>query len=60
MKIAPFSDDEVKELINHQNNNEKHPYTCDRTNEHCQDEVLIPTKEGLICNCGKYKQTWCH
>lgn len=24
------------------------------------DGVLIPTTEGWICPCGKYKQNWCH
>jgi hypothetical protein len=42
-----------------------HPFTCcshdscDRLNQP-NEGALIPSNEGWICPCGKYKQNWCH
>jgi len=67
---APFTDEKVKELNEYQSSRRMHPYTCDRKAPECEvnqeprdrskDGVLIATKEGWICPCGKYKQNWCH
>lgn len=42
-----------------------HPFTCSGHNECNRSEqpnegVLIPTKDGWVCPCGAYKQSWCH
>ena len=70
MKQAPFTDEEIENLKKRQNNGRFHPYTCDRHAEECEvnveprdyskDGVLIPTREGWVCPCGKYKQDWAH
>jgi hypothetical protein len=42
-----------------------HPFTC-CSHEGCErleqpnEGALIPTNDGWICPCGKYKQDWCH
>lgn len=42
-----------------------HPFTCCGY-EGCKrpaesnDGILIPSVDGLVCPCGKYKQGWCH
>lgn len=59
---APFSDEHIRKLEEHQNNVMYHPYTCDGE-EDCngnEERKLIPTKDGWICKCGKYTQDWSH
>jgi len=61
-----ISDETIFNLAMHQNNPMLHPYTCDRRAKECEvnqvprdfskDGVLIPTKDGWVCPCGKYKQ----
>ena len=42
-----------------------HPFTC-MGHEGCErpekfdDGILIPSNDGFVCPCGKYKQDWCH
>lgn len=42
-----------------------HPFTCcshdgcDRLNQP-NEGALIPSNDGWVCPCGKYKQNWCH
>ena len=65
-----FTEEQIEELKKHQNNPMFHPYTCDRSVDECEvnqkprdyskDGVLIPTKEGWVCPCGKYTQKWAH
>lgn len=42
-----------------------HPFTCCGHDgctrpEELDDGILIPTTEGWVCPCGKWKQNWCH
>lgn len=42
-----------------------HPFTCCSHNdckrlEQPNEGALIPTNDGWVCPCGKYKQDWCH
>ena len=42
-----------------------HPFTCcsfdgcDRQSQP-HEGALIPTVDGWVCPCGKWKQDWCH
>jgi hypothetical protein len=63
-KLAPFTKDEVESLKMYQNHLEAHPFTCgsfacDRSTRPDAGK-LIPSEEGWVCPCGKYKQNWCH
>lgn len=66
MKKAPWSEEEIKKLNDYQQSGMGHPYTCDRSHKECEvhegdylkDGILIATKEGWVCPCGKYKQNW--
>ena len=61
---------EIDQLNEHQNNGMFHPYTCDRKHEECEvnqeprdfskDGRLIATESGWICPCKKYTQNWYH
>jgi len=51
---APWTDKQVKNLELRQAADHLHPYTCE-----C-GELLIPTKQGWICDSCTYTQTWCH
>ena len=65
---APFTEEEIKEFNEHQENVMYHPYTCcstDSDGNHCERSkhnwgILMATKDGLVCPCGKYKQDWFH
>lgn len=62
---APFTEEQIKSLEEWQKGIRFHPFTCcshdgcDRNSQPNNGE-LIPTKDGLICPCGKWKQDWCH
>lgn len=66
MTKAPWTEEQVQKLIEHQDSSMFHPYTCNRAFSECEvnegdyekDGSLIPTIEGWICPCGKYKQNW--
>lgn len=55
---------QIEEFNERQNKGEFHPYTCCGPSDilECErtagknDGVLIATKEGLVCPCGKYTQ----
>jgi len=65
---SPVKDetDFIAELNNQQQNGSFHPYTCNRGYKECEvnieprdylkDGVLLATKYGWICPCGKYTQ----
>ena len=61
---APFTDDQVHNIMDYQNTGGYHPFTCDESGKDCQkkngkgDGRLMPNKDGLFCPCGKYKQNW--
>lgn len=65
---SPFSEEQIKKLNDYQKSGRFHPLTCDRKAKECEvrsdprdfskDGVLIATKEGWVCPCGKYKQDW--
>ena len=65
---APFTEEEIKKFNEHQKNIMYHPYTCcstDSDGNHCERSknnwgILIATRDGLVCPCGKYKQDWFH
>ena len=60
MKITK---EKIKELQKQQDNPMLHPYTCcsyngcDRLNQPKEGQ-LIPTEDGWICPCGKWKQPY--
>ena len=62
---APWTEEEVDNLRKFQSLEWVHPFTCcghkncERTEREDQG-VLIPTAEGWVCPCGKYKQDWAH
>lgn len=70
IKKSPWTQEEVNELNNLQKSGKFHPYTCDREAKECEvnqiprdfskDGILIATKDGWICPCGKYRQNWHH
>ena len=53
---APFTEEQVKLLVDWQSDAERHPYTCI-----CDSgQLLVPGKTGLWCTaCGRL-QTWAH
>lgn len=61
-----FSADEVLALEKHQQNNERHPFTCaNRGDGNHRDNghdlgVLVPTVRGWICPYCDYTQDWAH
>lgn len=62
---APWTDEEVRLLNEHQKNPMFHPFTCGsgrRTDkDHLDGEgVLVATNEGWVCPFCDYKQDWCH
>jgi len=67
---APFTDQQIRKLNEFQNAGQFHPFTCDRKAVECEtnvtprdyskDGVLIATKDGWVCPCGKYTQNWAH
>ena len=62
MKItAPWSDEQVERLRQHQGNPLFHGYTCPGDHPDCKDHrLLLPTSDGWVCVCGRYKQDWAH
>lgn len=63
---APFTDAKIRKLEKWQHGSTGvHPFTCCSHNgcvrSKREDEgILIPTKSGWVCPCGKYKQNWCY
>lgn len=61
---APFTEEQVHKLQEWQEG-PGHPFTCcshdgcDRLNQP-NEGALIPTVDGWVCPCGKWKQDWCH
>src|ERR1051325_6795476 len=33
---------------------------CERLEQPNEGALMIPTNEGWVCPCGKWKQDWCH
>lgn len=65
VKRAPWTDEEVRLLNQHQQNPQFHPFTCgsgNRTDEkHLDGEgVLVATPDGWVCPYCDYRQDWCH
>lgn len=64
---APFTEEQVEALNNYQQESGFHPFTClhnlhnecGRSNKD-EEGVLIASKEGWICPCGKWRQDWAH
>lgn len=58
---APFTPEQVEALNRWQASNMRHPYTCPGTHPECREHrELFVTRDGLICQCGRYKQDWAH
>lgn len=63
--FAPFTPEQVEALKLWQSSGSFHPFTCcsydgcKRMKQPNEGE-LIPTEEGWVCPCGKWKQEWCH
>lgn len=65
---APFTEEQVDNINDYQTSYTFHPFTCCSPEdiEEClrakgeDDGILIASKEGLTCPCGKYKQDWVH
>lgn len=62
IKKAPFTQEEIDVLNEHQRNHEFHPYTCGgnrKDAKHLDGEgVLVATEDGWICPFCDYKQDW--
>jgi len=62
---APWTDEQVENLKKWQVHPFAHPFTCcshddcDRLNQP-NEGALIPSNEGWVCPCGKWKQNWAH
>jgi len=64
-----WSDEKINNLNKYQKSGMYHPYTCggplfadgfcERRSQNGEG-ILIPTKDGFICPCGKYTQDWVH
>jgi hypothetical protein len=60
-KEAPWTDGQVKALNEWQTSSAFHPFTCPGDFAHCKNQrELIATRQGWVCACGQYKQTWAH
>lgn len=61
--VAPWTDDQVRNLNRHQQAGMIHPFTCGRRDEHRENPgVLVAEPDGWRCpapGCG-YRQTWAH
>lgn len=62
---APFTEEQVERLNKYQNEGRFHPFTCCshdgcKRGEREDEGILIATKDGWVCPCGKYKQNWAH
>lgn len=65
MNRAPWTDEEVRRLNEHQKNERFHPFTCGsgrRTDkDHLDGEgVLVATNQGWMCPYCDYRQDWCY
>jgi hypothetical protein len=62
IKKAPFTQEEIDVLNEHQKNREFHPYTCGgnrKDAKHLDGEgVLVATEDGWKCPFCDYKQNW--
>lgn len=59
---APWTDEQVERLNQYQQAGWFHPYTCPGRDEDedCPKRNLIATRDGWVCHCGAYRQTWAH
>jgi hypothetical protein len=63
---APFTEEQVKNLNDYQDFGSFHLFTCCSPSDvpKCErvsgksEGSLIATKNGWVCPCGKYTQTW--
>lgn len=61
--MGKISKEQIENLQKRQDNHRYHPYTCcsfDNCERNKQPNygALIPTEDGWICPCGKYKQDY--
>jgi hypothetical protein len=54
---APWSDDEVNNLMVFQSSGLMHPFTCGT--DGCRAN-LVPTNDGWVCAYDDYTQDWAH
>lgn len=63
MAHAPFDEETLAQLQDHQRDKGRHPYTCNggldpRDHAHDHEVVMTVTQRGLLCpECGRL-QTW--
>lgn len=58
---APFTEAQVEALKRWQDACVFHPYTCPGNLVACAaGRELLVTAEGMVCQCGAYRQTWAH
>lgn len=56
-----WTDEQIENLNYWQSNGQFHPFTCPGNYPECHDRrELIATKNGWVCQCGKYTQDWAH
>lgn len=59
--MSIWNEDQVKRLNEWQNNRQFHPFTCPGDHPECENQrELVATKDGWVCQCGKYTQNWAH
>ena len=66
--VAPWTDEQIKNLNEYQNNDHFHPYTCPSHHEERgyglgtgdSHRILIATKDGWKCPTCDYEQNWAH
>lgn len=61
--MGKISKEQVKKLQEQQDNPRYHPYTCCSYDGCERDkqpnwEALIPTEDGWVCPCNRYKQEY--
>lgn len=56
-----FTPKQVEQLNRRQHDTRFHPYTCPGDKPCCAGaRDLVATREGWVCACGEYRQTWAH
>jgi hypothetical protein len=61
--ISPviWTDAQVERLNGYQRSRQFHPYTCPGELKVCEDKrELVATRQGWVCQCGRYRQDWAH
>jgi len=60
---TPWSDEQIRSLMDYQHLGFFHPFTCGTKEKHNHpddDAVLVATRDGWVCPCCDYTQKWAH